>query len=371
MLPVSDGASVPVPPEEDAFRYSPTWESDDEHTDFAYSDFYTNAYSDLYINGHFTDYNNGVLRSETIDEHEEMPAKVCDIETGKIMEDPEDDQDGTLNPGAPKGEYTVSEYNEVLANLMKQLFHDILTDDNRKILYYKLPENKHYKAYIEQVKNLRAVKVSEASPQERLAFFVNVFNMLSIHTTQINGAPRNIWERRKLMNCSYYQIEDHRYAPHSILNGILRSNRKGLAALWKPFGKKDQRLPLILPQCEPLVHFALNTGTRSTPPIRAYTCNFVYDELRDNACKALESNHFLRFDTKNRVIYLGKILKWYEIDMGRSTEMVLEYILDLMSRTNSKKKRMLEDWLCDGNVKVDYMTHDWMFNGQMSETEEK
>ncbi|VDN34645.1 unnamed protein product [Cylicostephanus goldi] len=76
MLPVSAEASYPVvPPEEDELRYSPTWESDDEYTDF--------AYSDLYANGYFTYYNNGVLRSETINEHEELPAMVCDLETGK------------------------------------------------------------------------------------------------------------------------------------------------------------------------------------------------------------------------------------------------------------------------------------------------
>ncbi|RCN25090.1 hypothetical protein ANCCAN_29200 [Ancylostoma caninum] len=250
---------------------------------------------------------------------------------------------------------------------MNSIFADILTDNTQRILYYKLPDSKEYSAYIEHAKNLCNVRLTEASPDERLALFLNIYNMMWIHATHIHGPPRSIWERRKLMNCSYYQIQHHKYAPHSILDGILRCNRKGLGTLWKPFGKLDARLPLILPVCEPLVHFALNTGTRSTPPIRTYNCKTVREELRENACKTLESNNMLRIDVKNKPVCLGKVFKWYANDFGCSVEEVIEWILWVMENLESKKRTALEDVYHDGEFEVEYISYDWTFNGQMCE----
>ncbi|VDK44202.1 unnamed protein product [Anisakis simplex] len=76
---------------------------------------------------------------------------------------------------------------------------------------------------------------------------------------------------RKYLNSTYYVIGGELYSLQSILNGILRANRRGFHMLWEPFGEHDRRLHLALDEPEPLVHFAVNCGTKSGPPIRLYT----------------------------------------------------------------------------------------------------
>lgn len=54
-------------------------------------------------------------------------------------------------------------------------------------------------------------------------------------------------------------------------NGVLRSNRRGVATFRPQFGNGDPRLKIMLEKCEPLIHFALVCGAKSCPPIKTYS----------------------------------------------------------------------------------------------------
>ena len=43
----------------------------------------------------------------------------------------------------------------------------------------------------------------------------------------------------------------------------------------KPFGKSDPRLKLALDAAEPRIHFALNCGAKSCPPIKTFSADEV------------------------------------------------------------------------------------------------
>jgi len=61
------------------------------------------------------------------------------------------------------------------------------------------------------------------------------------------------------------------YSLNDIENGILRSNRKPVAAFRRPFSNSDIRRHIALKECEPRVHFALVCGAKSCPPIKTYS----------------------------------------------------------------------------------------------------
>ena len=70
------------------------------------------------------------------------------------------------------------------------------------------------------------------------------------------------------------------YTLNDIENGVLRANRKPLAALRRPFSRSDMRLQIALKECDARVHFALVCGARSCPPVKTYTaevgiCNII------------------------------------------------------------------------------------------------
>ena len=47
-----------------------------------------------------------------------------------------------------------------------------------------------------------------------------------------------------------------------------------------PFGKNDSRLEHALTEVEPRIHFALNCGAKSCPPIKTFTASDVDNELK-------------------------------------------------------------------------------------------
>ena len=61
------------------------------------------------------------------------------------------------------------------------------------------------------------------------------------------------------------------YSLNDMENGVLRANRKPVAALRRPFSQNDPRLEVALSEPEPKVHFALVCGARSCPPIKTYS----------------------------------------------------------------------------------------------------
>jgi len=82
----------------------------------------------------------------------------------------------------------------------------------------------------------------DLSREEKLAFFINLYNMMTIHAISILGHPDGALERRKLFGEFKYVIGGSTYSLSAIQNGILRGNQRPPYNLKKPFGAKDKRL---------------------------------------------------------------------------------------------------------------------------------
>jgi hypothetical protein len=65
-----------------------------------------------------------------------------------------------------------------------------------------------------------------------------------------------------------------------IQNGVLRGHKRPPYNLIKPFGLKDKRIEVVLRAPDPLVHFSLVSGSRSSPAIRCYSPGSIDEELR-------------------------------------------------------------------------------------------
>ncbi|PIC35109.1 hypothetical protein B9Z55_014564 [Caenorhabditis nigoni] len=291
----------------------------------------------------------------------------------------EDDENKPLNAvqngedeEGKKPRIPVAECNEKFTRLLKPVYSDILTDHNQSIIYGGLSSNDNFTRYLQFARELNQVTFDDSTPDDRLTFFINVYNMMLIHITLKHGPPIGIWQRRKLVNATYYLIGGHRYALHSIINGILRANKKGPGMLWKAFGKQDERLPISLPVCDPLIYFALCSGSKTTPPLRVYHSKTIHQEMRENARTALlKGDKFLRVDMKKNVIHLGKTFKWFSDDFGGTIEKTLQWILDVIETDDSDKKNNLQKLFFTGEYSVEYIPYDWSTNGRMDEKEKE
>lgn len=77
--------------------------------------------------------------------------------------------------------------------------------------------------------------------EEKLAFFINLYNMMAIHAILVWGHPLGALERRKLFGDFKYVVGGCTYSLSAIQNGILRANQRPPYNLIKPFGTKDKR----------------------------------------------------------------------------------------------------------------------------------
>lgn len=93
------------------------------------------------------------------------------------------------------------------------------------------------------------MEISDSSREEKLAFFINLYNMMAIHAILVLGHPDGAMERRKLFGEFKYVIGGSTYSLSAIQNGILRGNQRPPYNLKKPFGAKDKRSTVSFNTC--------------------------------------------------------------------------------------------------------------------------
>lgn len=64
--------------------------------------------------------------------------------------------------------------------------------------YKQIKSDDDFAEYVKLTQQLQRVDVLNATREEKLAFFVNVYNALVIHATVVKGAPTNMWQRWKV-----------------------------------------------------------------------------------------------------------------------------------------------------------------------------
>lgn len=77
---------------------------------------------------------------------------------------------------------------------------------------------------------------------------------------------------------------------------------------------------------DPRIHFAINCGARSCPPLRRYNAARL-DEQLDLATRAyLADPAGARLDRASRTLYLSRLFLWYKADFGPPPDFALRYL---------------------------------------------
>lgn len=274
----------------------------------------------------------------------------------------EDDPHSALNAGqtAACSPIQAAELSLLVRELILKLFSEHLSADGKTVDYKGMSVNPAFERYCELAIQLQRVELLSLSREEKLAFFINIYNALVIHGYLRLGAPTNMWQRYRFYNYVSYLIGGEVFTLQDIENGVLRGNRKGVAQLLKPFSKTDPRLQVALPDAEPLIHFALNCGAKGCPPIKTYTPQDIDSQLRTAAEAFLENDDACMVDSGKREVRLSQIFKWYKADFGGTDEKLLKWVVEHMG--DSPKKTSLQGVLSAGKTKIIFLPYDWSTN---------
>ncbi|KAK0398661.1 hypothetical protein QR680_002699 [Steinernema hermaphroditum] len=262
---------------------------------------------------------------------------------------------------------TAGEFNHRLVEILDPIYDHILSP-NRKVVYLnRLECSAEFKQFLLFIREAQNIVFDGSTYDERLALFLNLFNIMIIHVVARHGPPVDVWQRRRFYYSLYYVIANHRFSLQAIFNGILRGNKKGLGMLWKPFAQIDSRLKWAMPNCNPLVHFAINGFTLHTCPIYTYDAQDPVAYIEMNTKAMLKTDKMIKIDPRKNVIMLSKIFKWYGSDFGEDLEEVLDWIYEKLD--DKEKKKLFLQVYSSGKYTVEYLHYDWTINFEQEKQE--
>jgi len=251
---------------------------------------------------------------------------------------------------------------------MRKILLDIegrfVTESGRGVNYQAIASSPQFKNYQLCAMEMQKVNLQGLSKSELLSFFINTYNILMIHGTIVYGPPSDYMERRTFFNKVAYIISGHKFSLNELEHGVLRGNRRSPGSLFRPFGSSDPRLEIAPGLFDPRIHFALNCGAKSCPPIKVYNPTNV-DEALTMAAEAFCSEE-VQINLQSGEATLSKLFDWYFTDFGQNIPEVLSFILKFLS---GKQKSDMEQLLQASKIRVFYSEYNWQLNSDTSVTE--
>ncbi|CAI9116377.1 OLC1v1017507C4 [Oldenlandia corymbosa var. corymbosa] len=249
-----------------------------------------------------------------------------------------------------------------ISSRLRFLFYAILeaytSEDGKHVDYRSIHGSEEFARFLRILEELQRVELQDMPREEKLSFFINLYNMMAIHAILVWGHPSGALERRKLFGEFKYVIGGCTFSLSAVYNGILRANQRPPYNLIKPFSTGDKRIKMILPYPEPLVHFALVNGTRSGPSLRCYSPGDIDKELMEAAHNFIKSQGLL-VDFEAKVAYASKILKWYSSDFGKNEVEVIKHASNYL---DPEQSQAIMELLSSTQLKVVYLSYDWRLN---------
>ena len=198
-----------------------------------------------------------------------------------------------------------------------RLFDECVKPDGSGVDYARLRTSPRMREFVQVAAKLAspaglddgdapaAAELAGLSP----AFWINLYNAMVMHANVVVGHPRNPEERSLFFSGASgarYRVGPFLLSLDDIEHGILRGSPAKDPRAFKP---DDPRRVLAVREPDPRIHFALNCGAKSCPPISLFTADGLKEELKAVTEAFVSSDVSLDDDTG--AVNLSKIFLWY------------------------------------------------------------
>lgn len=263
-----------------------------------------------------------------------------------------------LNDGPPAGDLSPQEMAEQLKRSMDSLKAAFFESGTGRVAYERIKGSEVYQAHLQLSNNLKAMDLGLLTRrEERIAFWINLYNVIVIHGVIALGVRDSVKEVRNFFRGVYYQVGDYLFCPDDIEHGLLRGNRRPPHSLFRRFRDDDPRLPFRVKRVDPRIHFTLVCGSSSCPFIDVYSPENLEWEL-DTASRAFINSSAVVLNRSRRKISLSSIFKWYALDFGEDQAAVLRFLARYLD--NAEERTYIEENA--PGLKVTYQPYDWRLN---------
>lgn len=279
-----------------------------------------------------------------------------------------------LNTGEPRTSVNPDELSAELKNITNMLRGAYFDTERGRVAYERMAASELYATYKDMARNLSSFDpASLTTDAERMAFWVNLYNVIVIHGVIELGVHDSVHEVAGFFRRVAYDIDGVFYTPDDMEHGILRGNRQSPSAFgsWlsrlypgegPPYQEGDPRLGHVVHKPDPRIHFALVCASSSCPPIGVYTAINIDEEL-DRAAHTFINTIGVKVDLASKRVTLSPIFNWYVDDFCKQVDgqgqlgllrYVAQYLYDDSART------ALQD--APERFSVSYADYDWRLN---------
>lgn len=239
-------------------------------------------------------------------------------------------------------------------NQLKGGFYDLETGG---VNYGAMKASEAFGHYQAAASLLQHFELSALQTQaERLAFWINLYNALTVHGIVALGVRHSVREIPHFFEKVAYRIGAHTFSLDQIEHGILRGNTRKHFGARRPFSAQDPRMAYVLTEREPRIHFALVCGSKSCPPIGTYHAEKIELQLQLAAESFINSDQ-VRIERARKQLQLSKIFAWYGKDFGDRAALI-RFLAHY--RKNPEDRAFLLEY--GPRLAVSYQEYDWSLN---------
>ena len=205
-------------------------------------------------------------------------------------------------------------------------------DENGMVDYSSFKSNKDFDDYI---KSITEADVSNLSKEDKLAFYLNVYN-----ATVIKNVLDHLPITSPMDVDGFFKKITHQIAGNEIT----------LDKLEHDYAMKIEPV---------LVHFGLVCAAISCPKIlrKAYDGKTVFQQLEENGKEFLNDPSKNRLDKENNILYLSDIFKWFRKNFEERYGSLQKAAEHFMNESDKK-------FLIENTVEVKFNKYNWQLNTQ-------
>lgn len=262
-----------------------------------------------------------------------------------------------LNQGAPPQDAPTqgAEVIRALKGLRNQLKGDAYVAQGC-VDYARLKEEEAYSSLKSLSTALIHVKPQDLkTDEEKIAFFINLYNVLMIHGVIELEIKRSVMEIPSFFSTVAYRLGDDLVTPDDIEHGILRRNAAHPTSHKRTFKSPDARDAWMPSYVDPRVHMALVCVAQSCPPVGFYSPQGLDAQL--GMASANYVNAGVRVDHDAKTIHVSAIFMWYRQDFGSKQELGafwMEHANDELKEDLERALKNAYEWSQD--------SYDWSLN---------
>ncbi len=179
-----------------------------------------------------------------------------------------------------------------------------------------------------------------ADVKERLAYWIDVYNALTIHG-MLRFYPTD-------------SIQDH--VSHTGGFHFFRDVRIEVSGLERSLDAIEHEI--LRPMGEPRIHFAVVCASVGCPRLRheAYVGRRIDEQLEAQAIGFFDDAGKFRIDRETGTVYLSKILDWFGEDFGGSDRAKLDFAARYVRPEDDRA------FLKRDRLSIEYLDYDWALN---------